>query len=314
MKVYKSLDEININESTVVTIGNFDGVHIGHQTLIKYTIDRANSLGYKSVVFTFSNHPVNFFKPNSVKNIMSEEEKEDFINYLGADILVTIPFDEYMTKISAEEFLREDLIGKLNMKSIVVGHDFSFARNREGNARFLEDMIEKYGYELKVFNPIKGEGQRISSTLIREAIESGDMKKAKDYLGRFFLMKGKVYKSKQNGRKIGFPTANMEIDDGRVLPRGGIYASRVKVRDKYYYGATNVGYNPTVKGKGYSIETYIFDFDDNIYGEIITFEFIERIRDEVKFDSLEELGKQIEKDAEYIRENFICKTDVNMLK
>lgn len=314
MKVYNNLFGTKLESDSVITIGNFDGVHIGHQALINYTVSKAREMGINSLVFTFSNHPVNYFKPGSVKTIMSEEEKVDFLEKLGVDILVNIPFDEYMTHISAKDFIENDLIGKLNMKYLVAGHDFTFARNREGNPQFLESVKDTYNFGLKIFYPIKSEDERISSTAIREAIFMGDMEKAKEYLGRFFLLKGKVYRSRQNGRKIGFPTANITIDDHRILPKGGIYVSRVCVGGKNYWGATNVGFNPTVEGKGYSIETFIFDFNDDIYGSSITFEFISRIRDEIKFNSLDELKNQIQKDTKYIKENYICKYDIDMLE
>lgn len=305
MVVYERIDDINVTDSTCITIGNFDGVHKGHQTLMKRAVNYSKKNNLKSVVFTFSNHPVNFFKPGYVKNIISSEDKKKILETLGVDILVNIPFNEDMTKISAEDYIRQILVEKLNAKMIIVGHDFSFARKKEGNADVLINFKEKYGYDVEVVTPVILNGKRVSSTDIRAMISSGDVVGAKKLLGRYYAIEGEVVRARQIGRTIGFPTANIKYDSGMVLPDKGIYATIAKIGDAIYCGATNVGTNPTVNGKKLSIETYILDFDDDIYGESLRIEFVEKIREEIKFNSKEELKQQLEQDVDYVRKNYI---------
>ena len=314
MMTIRCINEIeNINRS-VVTIGNFDGPHKGHQVLIKKTIEYAKMNNIKSIVFTFENHPANYFAPNTIKNIVTNKEKIKRLKALGADYIVNIPFDEYMTRIPAYDFVKEILVSKLNAQKVIVGYDFSFARNKEGDTNVLRELSSEFGFELEVVKPIKINGQRVSSTLIRNLVLEGRVNEVSEYLGYSYELSGKVIHSKKLGRTIGFPTANIEINEDVVIPKGGIYATRVYVDDEIYYGATNIGYNPTVNGKGLSIETNILDFDRDIYGEVIKLEFLERTRDEKKFSSIEELKNQLEKDTSYIYEKYVCKKAEYMIR
>lgn len=307
MVIIKSIAKIaNIKES-VVTIGNFDGVHKGHQVLIKKAVDYAKKENIQSIVFTFANHPVNYFRPNSTKNIISNEDKMGLLEELGIDTVVIIPFDEYMTKISANDFVEEILVKKLKSKKIVIGHDFTFARSKEGNVNLLKNLEKEFGFEVDVIKPIKINDVRVSSTYIRNLVSQGEMESVKDYLGRNYKLEGCVIHSKQFGRTMGFPTANINLKNNMLVPKRGIYASLVYVGDEIYFGATNVGYNPTVNGKSLSIETNILDFDRDIYGENIVVEFLERIRDERKFNSIDELKNQLSNDINYVYENYVCK-------
>ncbi|MFR0019059.1 MAG: bifunctional riboflavin kinase/FAD synthetase [Paraclostridium sp.] len=307
MTIIKSLDEVINVENTVVTIGNFDGIHKGHIKLIKEAVKEAKTKNYKSVVFTFENHPMRYFRADSIKHIITNEEKIKIFEGLGVDIVFMIPFDEYMTKISATDFVKTILHEKLKCKMVIVGHDFTFARNKEGNASLLESLGEDYNMKVKVIEPIKIKGRRVSSSYIRNLINDGNVSEIKDFLGRNYFLEGEVIHARKIGRTIGFPTANLKAEDKLIIPKNGIYAVKVYVKNKVYYGATNIGYNPTVNGKVLSIETNIIDFDEEIYGEIIRVEFLDRIRDEKKFNSLDELKSQLRKDVNFVYKKYVYK-------
>ena len=311
MKVIKAIKDIDIEFDTVVTIGNFDGVHKGHQVLIEKTADYAKARGIKSAVFTFLNHPINYFVPEKVKNIFDEKEKERLIESFGIDYLIDIPFDKAMTKISAEQFIVKILKDKIHAKKIVVGHDFTFARNKEGNADVLRDMGHEYGIEVEIVQPIKINGIRVSSTFIRELISEGRVDEIPQYLGTHYVIEGEIIHGKANGRKMGYPTANISLKDQIINPKNGIYASRVIIDGKKYFGATNVGMNPTVNGKYLSIETNILDFNEDIYGKRVRIEFLEKIRDEKKFESLDELRKQLDLDTGFVRQKYMSNEKIN---
>ncbi|MDB0440720.1 bifunctional riboflavin kinase/FAD synthetase [Clostridioides difficile] len=307
MVIIKSIAEIaNIKES-VITIGNFDGIHKGHQVLIKKAVEYAKKENIQSIVFTFANHPVNYFRPNSTKNIISNEDKIKLLEELGIDIVVIIPFDEYMTKIPAKDFVEEILVKKLKAKKIVIGHDFTFARAKEGNVNLLKSLEDEFGFEVEIIKPIKINDVRVSSTYIRSLVSQGDMTNVKEYLGRNYRLEGCVIHSKHLGRTMGFPTANIDLKNNMLVPKRGIYASIVHIGDEVYFGATNVGYNPTVNGKSLSIETNILEFNRDIYGKNIIVEFLERIRDERKFNSIDDLKNQLSNDTNYVYENYVCK-------
>ncbi|MGL5650276.1 MAG: bifunctional riboflavin kinase/FAD synthetase [Paraclostridium sp.] len=307
MTIIKSLDEVINVENTVVTIGNFDGIHKGHIKLIKEAVKEAKTKNYKSVVFTFENHPMRYFRADSIKHIITNEEKVKIFEDLGVDIVFMIPFDEYMTKISATDFVKTILHEKLKCKMVIVGHDFTFARNKEGNAGLLESLGENYNMKVKVIEPIKIKGIRVSSSYIRNLINDGNVSEIKDFLGRNYFLEGEVIHARKIGRTIGFPTANLKAEDKLIIPKNGIYAVKVYIKNKVYYGATNIGYNPTVNGKALSIETNIIDFDEEIYGEIIRVEFLYRIRDEKKFNSLDELKSQLRKDVNFVYKKYVYK-------
>lgn len=305
MKVIKAIKDIDIEFDTVVTIGNFDGVHKGHQVLIEKTATYAKARGIKSAVFTFLNHPINYFVPEKVKNIFDEKEKERLIEGFGIDYLIDIPFDKAMTQISAEQFVVKILKDKIHAKKIVVGHDFTFARNKEGNVKVLKELGHEYGIEVEIVQPIKINGIRVSSTFIRELISEGRVDEIPQYLGTPYVIEGEIIHGKANGRKMGYPTANISLKDQIIKPKNGIYASRVIIDGKKYFGATNVGMNPTVNGKYLSIETNILNFDEDIYGKRVRIEFLEKIRDEKKFESLDELRKQLDLDTGFVRQKYM---------
>lgn len=301
MLVFDNLNEVKIDDNTCVTIGNFDGVHIGHQALIKKAVKYSRENDLKSVVFTFSNHPMNFFKPNTVKNIITSKEKENLVKSLGVDIYISIEFNEDMTKISAEDYIKNILVDKLNVKRVIIGHDFSFARKKEGNSEILSYFGKKFGFEVEVESAIKIDDKRVSSTDIRKYIQNGEVENAEKLLGRKYSLSGEVVRARQIGRTIGFPTANIEFEKNNLLPLRGVYATEVHLDRKIYMGATSVGTNPTVDGKSESVETFILDFDEDIYGSFIEVLFVDRIREEVRFDSKEKLKNQLIEDVEKVR-------------
>ena len=307
MTIIKSLDKVINIENSIITIGNFDGIHKGHIKLIKKAVKEAKHKKFKSIVFTFENHPMRYFRENSIKSIITNDEKINILKSLGVDIILMVPFNEYMTKISAINFVKEILIDKLKCKKVIVGHDFTFARNKEGTVEKLKSIGKVYNMEVEVINPIKINNIRVSSSYIRQLISQGKVHNIKDFLGRNYSLEGEVIHAKKLGRTIGFPTANLNIDNNLIIPKCGIYAVKVYLKDKTYYGATNIGYNPTVNGQSLSIETNILNFNKDIYGQIIKIEFLERIRDERKFNSLDELKAQLHKDVNFVYKKYVYK-------
>ncbi|MEJ8554452.1 bifunctional riboflavin kinase/FAD synthetase [Tepidibacter sp. Z1-5] len=303
MKIITDIKNINIKQDTVVTIGNFDGVHKGHQKIIKDTILIAKHKKMKSVLFTFSNHPVNFFKKNKLKNIITKEEKYEIINKMGIDIIVSIPFNEFIIKLNPEEYIEKILLDKLHAKQIVIGHDFRFGLNRGGNAEFLENIGKTYGFDVKIMNPICLENIRISSTYVRNLLEIGEVDKVSEFLGREYGVNGIVIHGKKIGRNLGFPTINLKYDKNILIPKIGVYHTKVNIDGKIYNGATNIGYSPTVKQNEFTVETYILEYNGNLYGKEATINFIRRIRDEIKFDTIQDLKKQMNMDIENIKQN-----------
>ena len=233
------------------------------------------------------------------------------IEGFGIDYLIDIPFDKAMTQISAEQFIVKILKDKIHAKKIVVGYDFTFARNKEGTVDVLREMGHEYGIEVEIVQPIKINGIRVSSTFIRELISEGRVDEIPQYLGTPYVIEGEIIHGKANGRKMGYPTANISLKDQIIKPKNGIYASRVIIDGKKYFGATNVGMNPTVNGKYLSIETNILDFDEDIYGKRVRIEFLEKIRDEKKFESLDELRKQLDLDTGFVRQKYLSNNKMN---
>ena len=307
MYTITSIEDIETINESVVTIGNFDGLHKGHQVLIKKATQYAKLNNISSVVFTFKNHPVNYFNPNSIKNIITNEEKIKILKHMNVDFTINIPFDKYITKISGHDFVKKILLDKLKAKKIIVGDDFTFAKNKEGNIKLLQELSNKYGFILEIVHHVKVDNIRVSSTYVRQLISDGNVEDVYKYLGRNYKLSGEVIHAKKIGRTIGFPTANININKNMIIPKRGIYATKVYIDKKVYYGATNIGYNPTVNGDSLSIETNILEFNEDIYGKFITLEFLERIRDEKKFKGIEELKSQLQKDTKYVYKKYICK-------
>lgn len=285
------------SRNNYIALGSFDGLHLGHLSLVRKVRELAIKNGGKSIVFTFKNHPRAFINNNNLELIMTNEEKLKVLECENINVVVFKDFDENIMKISPEDFV-EWLCESYNVKGIVVGFNFKFGYKNLGDTELLEKLQKKYGYKLYIMNPYKLEDKIISSTYIRNLILDGNVKKAFLMLSRPYMLSGKVIHGKKLGRTIGFPTANLEINDKKVIPKKGVYYTNVDIEGKIFKGITSVGNNPTVNGKELTIETYILDFNNNIYEKEIKVYFIDRIRDEIKFNNIDELTKQLKKDKE----------------
>lgn len=308
MIIINSLNEIESFDKSVVTIGKFDGIHKGHEVLIEKTVDYSKQEKLTSIVLTFKNNPISYFSNIITREIITEDEKMNKLKLLGVDVVIDIPFNKDMAEISAENFVKEILINKLGVKKLIIGHDFAFAKNREGTPPILKILGKKYGFDVEVIAPVVINNVRVSSTYVKDLIYAGRVDEIENYLGRNYTIEGIVIHAKQLGRTIGFPTANLKLESNLIIPKRGIYATKVYIGDEVYIGATNIGYNPTVNGDKISVETNILKFDQDIYGKTIKLEFLERIRDEKKFNDLNELKIQLKMDTNYIYKKYICKS------
>ncbi|MGV8073352.1 MAG: bifunctional riboflavin kinase/FAD synthetase [Syntrophobacteraceae bacterium] len=287
----------------VLTIGNFDGVHRGHEALFQRVKEWARKLNGESVVVTFHPHPLEVLSPgNGPSFITAHERKLELIEAAGIDAAIVIPFTKDFAEISAEDFVKDLLVGRLGVKAIVVGYDYRFGRGREGDIDFLKEKGREFGFEVDTVSGISIDGTMVSSTIIRRFIQDGRIDEAGKLLGRYYEISGLVVHGRsRGGRLLGFPTANIRMPS-LASPRNGIYAAQVDVDGVQYGGAANLGYNPTFGDEELSLEVYILDFDRDIYGKTITVRFIERLRDEKRFSGPEELKAQISKDVERARE------------
>lgn len=294
------------NFNNYIALGSFDGLHVGHLSLIYKVVEIAEKNNGKSVVFTFKNHPKSFIdKANSPKLLMDNNKKTEVLEKNGIDVVCFKEFDEDFMKMSPREFVKF-LALDYNAKGIVVGFNYKFGYKNLGNIELLKELQEEYGYELYIMDPCTYKEEVVSSTRIRKAISDGDVLEASKMLNRPYSLSGEVVHGRKIGRTIGFPTANIEYNKNFILPGIGVYYTNIKVNNKIYKGITSVGSNPTVEGKKITVETYILDFNKEIYGEIVEVSFIKKIRNEKKFNDLEELKNQIEKDKEFaINEKYI---------
>ena len=309
MKVFNNLDQIGAPFTrAVITIGNFDGVHIGHQALFHEVIEKAEAIGGTSVAMTFEPHPLRVLKQNNHPPLITlYEQKSELIGRTGIDALICVPFTLEFAALTARQFVRDLLVNKIGVKAIVVGEDYSFGKNREGNIDLLKTYAAEYGFEVIVAAWIKSAralADRISSTKIRQLVMDGKMEQAEKMLGRNYQIRGKVVTGRDRGGKLlGIPTANINLHD-ELCPKTGIYAVTVECADTQYRGVANIGYSPTFDDHEFTVEVHILDFNDNIYGKSIRVNFIKRIRDEIKFANISELIDQIKCDIAAAREIF----------
>ncbi len=298
MKTYYDIDDITQPlKNPVLTIGNFDGVHKGHRALFNKVKERAENINGTSVVMTFDPHPLKLMRTDSSPPIITPTaQKIELIEESGIDVLLCIKFTMDFASITADKFIEELLVKKLGIKEIVVGYDYSFGYKRQGNIELLRQRGEKYGYRVHVLSPVMINNTLVSSTTIRKLIMEGRLEEARPLLGRDYQIRGTVIKGKnRGGRLLGFPTANLKLVD-ELIPKTGVYAVNVILDKRTYQGVTNIGYNPTFEDNALSIETHIIDFSEDILGKTIKINFIERLRDEKRFNSVEELGEQIARD------------------
>lgn len=304
MQVFINKD-IKLNEGTAVSLGNFDGLHIGHKLLINTMKEKAKLHNLISSVFTFTNHTTRTISSNNFPNhIISNEKKIELIENLGINILYMMNFNEDVMNLSSEEFVKKYLVQQLNVKLIVVGFNYKFGFEAKGNTETLKLLGKKYGFEVIVLDPIYIEKDIISSTYIRNLIREGNIHKCNELLGRAYTIIGSVVNGKNRGRDLGFPTANIKLLDDYVIPKRGIYKTVTKVGNDVFLSVTSVGTNPTFGKNETTIETYILDFNKNIYNEVIEVSFLDYLRDEIRFNNEHELIAQIEKDVRIVRGNI----------
>lgn len=285
-----------------VALGSFDGLHSGHLSLVNKIIELANENKGRSIVYTFKNHPRTLIKgATPPKLLMDNESKEEILEALGVDLIYFEEFNEEYMKLTPEGFIKY-LCEKFKVKGIVVGFNYRFGYKNIGNIEMLKELSTKYGYELYVMEPCNYENEVISSTRIRDELLNGNVDKAMKMLNRPYIIKGKVVHGKKLGRTIGFPTANLDYSKEALIPRKGVYYTNVQWQGKIYKGITSVGNNPTVNGDKLTIETYILDFNNDLYGHNIKVYFIKKIRDEKKFNSIDDLVIQLNKDKDYALE------------
>ncbi|MGO9372638.1 MAG: bifunctional riboflavin kinase/FAD synthetase [Syntrophobacteraceae bacterium] len=299
MQVFRGIEAVERKlKNPAITIGNFDGVHKGHQALFQRVKQWAEELNGESAVVTFHPHPMEVLFPQKAPSfITSHQQKLDLIASCGIDATIVIPFDHKLSQMSALEFVEIVLVEKIGAKAIVVGHDYRFGHSREGDIAFLKKLGEQYGFKVETVTGIKVNDTVVSSTTIRQMITDGNIKTANKLLGRFFEVSGTVIPGRKRGVTLGFPTANIRMPSV-TSPRTGVYVIEAEVDGKRYGGAANLGYNPTFGDIELSLEAHLFDFDQDIYGKIITIRFIDRLRDEQRFSSPDELALQIRKDVD----------------
>lgn len=290
--------KVKLEYKTYVTIGSFDGLHKGHFSLIDKTIQLSKSNNVKSMVNTFKEHPLNTINKNiAPKLIMDNETKIQLLEDYGLDVFNLCNFIDIM-KMSPEDYV-VNMIKAYNIKGIVTGFNHRFGYKNQGDVEFLKKLSKKYNFELYIVEPVKVNGEIVSSTLIRKYIASGEIAKANDMLLRPYSLKGTVVHGREVGRTLGFPTANLKYDSNFVVPAAGVYYTVVEYNGKRYKAITDIGYAPTVRNSDFSVESYMLNFNEDIYGKSIKVNFIEKIRNEVKFNSLEELISQLENDKKF---------------
>jgi len=305
MITYRSLDDIPGKfTNAVVTIGNFDGVHLGHREIFRRVRQAAAELAGESAVITFVPHPLKLLPSRKhLRLITPYAEKEELIAASGIDYLIVIPFTVEFAAINATDFVSRVLVGRVGMKKLIIGYDYAFGRNREGNVALLKRLGGELEFVVEVLEPI-GSGEEVySSTRIREMVGSGDVKGVVSLLGRHFSLTGTVVHGHHRGKGLGFPTANLATDN-ELIPKSGVYAVKVRIDDRIYDGACNIGSNPTFGDGAISIEVYIFDYAGELYGRSVRVYFIERIRGERKFPDAAALQKAIQSDVERCRETL----------
>ncbi|CAM4261539.1 bifunctional riboflavin kinase/FAD synthetase [Cytophagaceae bacterium 50C-KIRBA] len=305
MKYFYNFPEIPFIDRSVITIGMFDGVHLGHAKVVAKCVKIAKQKGISSVVISFSNHPSSYFNSkNESKNSLLSPDKEKirWIESLGIDYLFMIPFDNYIAHLPAENFIEDILLAKFGINDLVLGYDNRFGFQRKGSVDFVN---EHYSSQINAYSidVAKIENEIISSSLIKEYVIQGNISKANTMLGRSYSLQGKVVHGHHKGRELGFPTANIELEDiDKLIPGLGVYISCLKVDGTPYYGVTNIGKRPTITQDTYiSIETHLFDFQDDIYEKEVELYLFEKIRDEKKFNSLQELIEQISLDIKFTK-------------
>jgi len=303
LNIFHSINEFHSDKKTIVTIGTFDGVHLGHAAILKKLTQNTQNETFESTVLTFFPHPRMVLQGKSdLKLLNTINEKIELLEKIGIDNLIIHPFDEKFAELNAEAFVSTILVDHLRVQKIIIGYDHRFGKNRTANIDDLISFGAQYGFEVEQISAQEIDEISISSTKIRTALEEGDIQLANEYLGYSYFLSGTVVKGKQLGRTIGFPTANISLEeDYKLVPQNGVYIVQAEIDCKTIYGMMNIGFNPTVQGKQKTIEVHLFDFDTDIYNRKIQVAILQRIRSEKKFESIELLTKQLEEDRNFSR-------------
>ena len=298
MKIIHSIAEFHCPEKTIVTIGTFDGVHMGHQKILRNLIKTAKERGKKSVLLTFFPHPrMVLQKEMDIHLLNTIEEKSILLDQMGLDYLIIHPFNKDFSRLTAIDFVREFLVNKLNTHQLIIGYDHHFGKNREGNIDQLREYSLLYDFLVEEIPSQDIDEVSVSSTKIRNALLSGNLITANRFLGYNYKLSGKVIRGESFGSKIGFPTANLEIKESyKLIPKTGVYVIKTLIDHTVFYGMMNIGFRPTFDGKNKTIEVHLFNFEKDIYGEIISIEFLCFLRNEKKFNTIETLSKQLSLD------------------
>ena len=301
MRIFDNLKSYSSEKESRLTIGTFDGVHIGHNKILKRLIQDSKKNNLSSLVMTFFPHPRMILnKSHEIKMIDTIDEKINLLEKTGLDNLIIHPFDNNFSKIRAKEFVEEILVKKLKIKEIIIGYDHKFGKDREASVEDLKKFGKDYMFTVKEIPAQEIDSIAISSTKIRNAILNGEIEKCNKFLGRNFILTGKVVYGEGLGKKIDFPTANIEIKETyKIIPKNGVYLVKTKINSNTYFGMMNIGIRPTVGGTNKSLEIHFFNFKDNIYGKNVSIEIIKKIRDEEKFSSIDQLKIQLKKDEQF---------------
>lgn len=302
MRIFRHIEDQGFSMlGTVATMGNFDGIHLGHQALVRNTVEESKRLGYPSTVLTFEPHPLKILAPERAPSlILSYEDKIALLQSLGVDIVIAQRFDRQFASISADDFVRRFLVDRLKVKKLWVGRDLRFGQGRRGGTDDLLRLAAGAGFEVGVLDPILLDGIRISSSRIRQLVEEGRVAEVRPMLGRYHFVSGRIVTGHRRGRELGFPTANIATQT-EVVPLNGIYATLTELQNKRLLSVSSVGINPTFGDGPRTVESFILDFDGDIYGERIKLSFVQRIRGEKKFAVVKDLIAQMHEDVKHAR-------------
>ncbi|HVN23640.1 MAG TPA: bifunctional riboflavin kinase/FAD synthetase [Syntrophorhabdales bacterium] len=305
MQLFETLDITLKSPNPVLTIGNYDGVHIGHRTIIEITKGKAREINGTPMLMTFYPHPLHVLRPDKeLPCITPPAEKKRLIEEAGIEVLVIVPFTEEFSQITPEVYVKEILIGKLGIKGLVVGYDFKFGKGGRGDIEGMKKYADAYGFFLEVVSPVTIGGEKVGSNKIRKLLQSGEIEKASQLLGRPYMLHGNVVHGESRGRALGFPTINLRTDFD-LIPPNGVYVSEVALDGKLFHSVTNIGYNPTFGGRQRTIETFLLDYEGDLYGNDVRLFFRMKLREEVRFENAEELRKQIGRDVTAARDYFV---------
>jgi len=304
MKIFESLDMREKFSNPVLTIGNYDGIHMGHQKIIEKVVLKAREISGTPMLMTFNPHPLSVLKPDTYTRLITPLNlKKKLIETSGIEVMLLIPFDASFQSLIPEMFIKDILVDRLAVKEVFVGYDFKFGKNGAGNVKMLEQFADTYGFRFEAIDAITLEGERVGSNAIRKLIMDGNVEKAAKFLGRPHMIEGTVVKGENRGKGMGFPTINLDTFF-ELVPKNGVYMTEVELKGRRKPAVTNIGFNPTFDGNKFLMETHILDFSGNLYGKEVAIYFHKRIREEMKFSGIDELKDRITKDVALAREHF----------